>query len=128
MKPAGENNKTSAMVIVVDDNDQVRGPLAEVLRHFFVEVETFASAEAALEFILGVGPVKPGARLVVADVNLPGMDGIEFAQQVKIAFPYMPVVLMSGNGHRAQAEELHVPFYQKPFDPVKFAKEAADLL
>ena len=101
-------------VFVIDDQDSVRHALGEMLRVFGFTVEVFESADRFLQ-------TAPGrAGCVVADVRMPGMDGIELVRELARRKIALPVVLISGHGDvpmavagiKAGAED----FIEKPID------------
>jgi two-component system response regulator FixJ len=102
-------------VFVVDDQDSVRHALGEMLRVFGFQVELFESADT---FLQSIGPDRAGC--VVADVRMPGMDGIELVRELARRKVTLPVVLISGHadvpmavaGIKAGAED----FIEKPVD------------
>jgi DNA-binding NarL/FixJ family response regulator len=67
-------------VSIVEDNDQLRNTLVRVINRAegFKCVSDYGSAEAALE---GLPAVKP--EVVLMDINLPGMNGVECVRQLK---------------------------------------------
>ena len=102
-------------VFVIDDQPSVRHALGEMLRVFGFTVELFESAD---RFLQSVGPGRAGC--VVADVRMPGMDGIELVRELARRKIALPVVLISGHadvsmavaGIKAGAED----FIEKPID------------
>ncbi len=77
-------------VLVVDDQDPFRRAMAAVVEETdgFVVVGAVASGE---ESLVAVKELRPG--LVLMDVNLPGIDGIEATRQIRQA-PDAPVVIL----------------------------------
>src|SRR5262245_11234150 len=106
---------TTPIVYVIDDQQAVRDALAEMLRLFGYSVEVFPAADAFLERILAA---RPGC--IVADVRMPGMDGIELVRELARRQVSLPVVLVSGHADvpmavaaiKAGAED----FIEKPVD------------
>jgi two-component system response regulator FixJ len=102
-------------VFVIDDQRSVRHGLAEMLGVFGFTVETYDSATS---FLAAYSPSQPGC--VVADVRMPGMDGIELVRELSKRGANIPVVLISGHadvpmavaGIKAGAED----FIEKPLD------------
>jgi two-component system response regulator FixJ len=102
-------------VFVIDDQEAVRKALAEMLAVFGYAVEAHASADA---FLASLGDVRVGC--VVADVRMPGMDGIELVRELARRGSPLPVVLISGHADvpmavaaiKAGAED----FIEKPVD------------
>ena len=86
-------NQTTAhaVVNVIDDQDAVRDALAEMLRVFGYSVCTFASADAFLASLTG-----DEAGCIVADVRMPGIDGIELVRELKRRGSALPVVACTG--------------------------------
>jgi two-component system response regulator FixJ len=105
-------------VFVIDDQQSVRHALAEMLGVFGFTVETF---DSAISFLAAFDRPRPGC--VVADVRMPGMDGIELVRELSKRGADIPVVLISGHadvpmavaGIKAGAED----FIEKPVDDVQ---------
>jgi two-component system response regulator FixJ len=103
-------------VFLIDDQPAVREALGEMLRVFGYHVEVYPSADAFLE--KGGGKQRRGC--VVADVRMPGMDGIELVRELSRRNIPLPVVLISGHADvpmavaalKAGAED----FIEKPVD------------
>jgi len=102
---------------VIDDQDAVRQALGEMLRVFGYSVRTFESADAFLDELKG-----GETGCIVADVRMPGMDGIELVRELARRGNPLPVVLISGHADvpmavaaiKAGAED----FIEKPVDDV----------
>ncbi len=79
-------------VSVVEDNDQLRGTLAHVIGRAdgFRCAGQYANAEAALEAI----PKEP-PNVVLMDINLPGMNGVECVRRLKPLAPTTQVVMLT---------------------------------
>lgn len=82
-----------ARIVFVDDHEEVRRALCRALERMGHEVETAADGKKALA-ALGAAP----CDLVVTDLNMPGMDGIELILAVKERWPGVPVIAVSGGG------------------------------
>lgn len=86
-----DNMHANWRVLVVDDNALARASLAEMLTRAGFEVTQAASGEAALAAL--------GARevdAVVADIIMPGMDGIELIGKIRRNHPKVRVIAVSG--------------------------------
>ncbi|HSG09299.1 MAG TPA: sigma-54 dependent transcriptional regulator [Longimicrobiales bacterium] len=77
-------------VLLVDDDPQVRTSLSEALQDFGLAVETAGSGEAALSMVGGYRP-----DVVLSDIRMPGMDGIELLRLLKERMPDVYVVLIT---------------------------------
>ncbi len=79
-------------VSIVEDSDQLRNTLARVLNRAdgFECVSTYPTAEAALE---DVPKKKP--NVVLMDINLPGMNGVECTRKLKEAAPGIQIVMLT---------------------------------
>ena len=79
-------------VSIVEDNEQLRGTLARVLNRAegFRCLSQYGTAEAALE-----GLVKDRPEVVLMDINLPGMNGVECVRRLKQVVPSLLVVMLT---------------------------------
>lgn len=102
-------------VLVVDDNRYVFELLKAMLTAESCDVTHSVDGCEALE-VLRTRP----ADLVITDVRMPRMDGLELTREIKAHFPAVPVVLMTGFADlkvAQQAVELGVAgLLKKPFD------------
>jgi two-component system, NarL family, nitrate/nitrite response regulator NarL len=87
-------------VMAVEDDSRYRSSLEVLLRHSsdFVLEESFAAPAAALErLVLSAGGTgsPPAWDLVLMDLDMPGMSGVECTRQIKAALPDVPVVVLT---------------------------------
>jgi two-component system response regulator FixJ len=99
---------------VVDDDDDARDALAFLLSTAGVPTETYSSAAAFLA-------VATEARgVVVTDVRMPEMDGIELVRRLRALAIELPVIVMTGHGDIPLAVEAMkagvMDFIEKPYD------------
>jgi DNA-binding NtrC family response regulator len=80
-------------VLLVEDDPTVREGSEQALQLAGLDVLAFHSAELAYKLLT---PDFPG--IVVSDVRLPGMSGLELLQAVKTLDPHLPVILVTGHG------------------------------
>jgi two-component system, LuxR family, response regulator FixJ len=105
-------------IYLVDDQESVRHALGEMLSVFGFDVQTFESADRFLETAASAPP-----GCIVADVKMPGTDGIELVRELARRSLSLPVVLISGHADvpmavaaiKSGAED----FIEKPVDDVK---------
>jgi len=108
-----------ARLLVVEDAPPLRALLERILRDAGYRVRVAADPEAALAE-LGASERPPA--LLLTDVVLPGMSGVELAAVARERFPELPVLYMSGYpraGQRVPQIELddQTRFLAKPFTP-----------
>ena len=79
-------------VSIVEDNDKLRGTLARVLNRAegFRCVSDYGNAEDALKDLPKVKP-----EVVLMDINLPGMNGVECVRQLKQVLPSVQVMMLT---------------------------------
>ncbi|MGX7951547.1 response regulator [Tsuneonella sp. HG249] len=85
---------SSDRVLLVDDDDIVRTILADVLEDLGFAVSSAADGEQALEILRGEGAQ---IRLVLSDITMPRMNGIELVKAMDAERMETPIVLMTGN-------------------------------
>jgi DNA-binding NarL/FixJ family response regulator len=79
-------------VSIVEDNDQLRGTLARLINRAdgFSCVSQYGTAEAALE-----GLPKDRPQVVLMDINLPGINGVECVRRLKQVAPEISAVMLT---------------------------------
>ncbi len=82
-----------AEILIIDDEPGVLGILRKILESAGHSVADAPDGEVALRHFEG----KP-ADLVITDIFMPGMDGIEFLVHIRKTFPDARVLAMSGGG------------------------------
>ncbi len=80
-------------MLVVDDEAATRDYLAEVLRSEGYECQCFSKSLEALSYL---ARSSAPAGLLLADISMPDMTGIELLREVKSKYPELPVILISG--------------------------------
>ena len=111
----------TADILVVDDDPVVRRTLIQMIREHGEEAAAAASGEEAL-----VALSRTPFRLVLTDVRLPGMSGLDLLREVRARYPQIGVVLVSGFGSVEMAveamQEGALDFLLKPFDLARVAE------
>ena len=116
-------------ILVVDDEVKMRNILKLGLtRHGFSVLEA-GSGEEALRVSAGYeGPI----HLLLADVMMPGMTGVELAPQIMASRPNVKVILMSGYRDDQiflnAALNPNTPFFHKPFTIEALIQKIRELL
>ncbi len=90
---AGNVSGGNGCIMVVEDQDHVRGMLANMIGRMGYEVKPLPGAEAAIDELRE----NPGLyNLVISDFAMPGMNGAEMAAIIRDDFPALPIILLSG--------------------------------
>ncbi len=114
-------------IAIVDDEVDMRHSISQWLRLSGFETETYASGEEALR---GIGSDYPG--VVITDIKMPGMDGIQLLRRLRAADGALPVIMVTGHGDVPMAVEAMrlgaQDFLEKPFDPERMADIARTAL
>jgi DNA-binding NtrC family response regulator len=101
-------------VLIVDDEEDFRTSLAARLQLRDLPSDTATDGTEALEFVKK--QMEPD--VMVLDLRLPGMDGLEVLRQTKLAYPDMEVIILTGYGTgtaEAKARQLGAfDYLQKP--------------
>jgi CheY-like chemotaxis protein len=97
----------SLTILLVDDDVMVREATAWMLADAGHRVHEAADGVAALEYLNSRGPVD----LVITDINMPRMDGLQLAQHTRARWPRLPVLLVSGRPQPPGTQE----YMPKPF-------------
>jgi two-component system cell cycle sensor histidine kinase/response regulator CckA len=101
--PAAPKSAPSAMILVVDDSEEVREVLRELLSRHGYTVVTCPDGESGLVELEG-----RTFDLAMVDLGLPGISGLEVANRLKTRWPATQVALMTGYGDRLGSEDAHV--------------------
>jgi len=83
----------SKTILVVDDEKDIRTSLTGILEDEGYQVTTASSGVEAIESIHQDIP-----DLVLLDIWMPGLDGLETLEKLKILFPHITVIMISGHG------------------------------
>lgn len=116
-------------VLIVDDEQWTSDTLATIFNIAGFEARATYSAEEAIEIMRGWQPA-----LVILDVVLPKMSGIDLAIELAGRAPSCQILLFSGNPHTAQmarsAAQAGHPFdiLEKPVHPDFMLQKASQLL
>jgi CheY-like chemotaxis protein len=110
-KPAVESVKRA--VLLVEDNEAVGGFARNLLEELGQHVTWATGGDEALRIL---EDRRAAFDLVFSDVVMPGINGIDLAQEVRRRWPNLPVVLTSGYSHVIAEEGSHgFELLQKPY-------------
>lgn len=118
--------KDHAHVLIIDDDPDVASAVGNGLESLGMSIQIAGSGEDALHYLARVRP-----NLVVLDLGLKGIDGLEVLQQIKQNSEFMeiPVLILSAR-HSDQDEEQALragalAYVHKPVDIPSFAEQVA---
>ncbi len=113
-------------VLIVDDDPSIRKRCVQLLHKHGYRVEGISSGDVALSIVQGrfIG-------LVVADIRMPGLNGLDLLEKVKDIHPHTEVIMITGYGtveSAVRAIKLGAYDYlTKPFDMDKLLKVVANV-
>jgi DNA-binding NtrC family response regulator len=104
-----------ARVLIVDDEERMADVVAMALQRAGYECETCNSGTAALQAL-----ADRGADVVITDLKMPAMDGLELLRRLRAAQPALPVILLTAHATVSSAvaamREGAFDYVAKPFD------------
>jgi two-component system C4-dicarboxylate transport response regulator DctD len=113
--------KDATPIIFIDDDRHIRNSCIQTLELAGFQVHGFEQAEAALPLLSRDFP-----GVVVSDVRMPGMDGMNFLERAQQVDPDLPVILITGHGDIALAVQAMragaYDFIEKPFPAERLAE------
>ena len=122
---AGEGSET---ILVAEDSEMLRDLVAECLRVRGYNVLTAANGLLALETHERYnGPI----HLLLTDIVMPELGGIQLAERFKRLRPEMKVIFMSGYSDKAPTSPITigaVTFIDKPFSPQRLLQKVREVL
>jgi len=107
---AGKN-----LIWIVDDDRSIRWVLEKSLDKAGFESESFESGDNLLERLKSDQP-----DVIISDIRMPGIDGLEVLSEVQDAFPQIPVIIMTAHSDLSSAVKSYkrgaFEYLPKPFD------------
>ena len=116
-------------LIVVEDDDRVRELAVEILSMQGYKVQNACGPIEAIELC---NRRETPFDLMISDIIMPKMNGIELYKILAQRWPDMKILFMSGYAPHAIAksaiDDLQKPFMQKPFQPLRLAIKVRDII
>jgi two-component system, LuxR family, response regulator FixJ len=114
--------KTQQKIFFVDDESDMRTTITATLVEEGYDVTCFANARSCLAEI-----DEESCHLLISDVKMPDMDGLELLNKVKRIAPWIPVILITGYGNIQMAVYATkigaADFIEKPFSRAVFVEK-----
>ena len=102
-------------VWIVDDDSSIRWVMEKALTRAGLSCRVFESADEVLGAMASVEPM-----VVISDIRMPGMDGIQLLTQIRARQPELPVIITTAHSDLDSAvnsyEEGAFEYLPKPFD------------
>jgi len=86
------DNRRANTLWVIDDDPSIRWVLERALDKEGFHVETFETAQTALDQLHGEEPAT-----ILCDIRMPGLDGLAFMREIKASHPELPVIIMTAH-------------------------------
>jgi PAS domain S-box-containing protein len=127
--PARRAPQSSEVILLVEDEENIRTPAVEILESRGYQVLAAADASEALQTVAGY---PEDIHLMITDVVMPGMSGGQLAERLAEERPSLKVVYISGYpedaiAHHGVLKPEHV-FLQKPFSPAALLTKVREVL
>jgi two-component system cell cycle sensor histidine kinase/response regulator CckA len=113
------------VILIVDDEESVRSFVRHLAQSAGYEVMEAAGGEEALAIL---HQFAPGPELLLTDIVMPGMSGLELAAQAHHLRPSMPVIFMSGFASQYEEELSGSVCLRKPFRPSELLTAIQDVI
>jgi two-component system cell cycle sensor histidine kinase/response regulator CckA len=130
-RPAKKRGTTetwgTGTILLVEDEDMVRSVAERALTRQGYTVITASDGEQGLARLAAADKID----LLISDVVMPGMDGPAMVRAVRVQYPSMPVLFMSGYAEEQLRKSIdidNVAFLPKPFSVNQLAEAARDVL
>ena len=128
MKQSPHDSPLHATVYIIEPDGEVRERLRALARLLGCGVEALASAEEFLAL-----PVQPGHRAcLVAEVDLPGLSGLELQERLARDRPDLPIIFLCSRGKVPTAVRAlragAIDFIEKPFIERALLHQIKDLI
>jgi DNA-binding NtrC family response regulator len=119
-------------ILIVDDDPAVLFALAYIYRKADYRVQEAQNGLEALTLILKAEKEQSQYDLVVTDIQMPEMTGLELIHEMMSYHIFLPVFVASGTSMELAAEDFRgnsrIQFFQKPFDFEEIIQQTAIVL
>ncbi len=118
-------------ILVVDDDPAIRVSLSLVLKRVEYCVTSAKDGREALGLILSAQKEKRPFNLLITDIQMPKMSGIELIHEIRMYHLTLPVLVVSGVQEESVKDELQEAgcsgFFPKPFDFIELVERVGIL-
>ena len=125
-------NMAKEHILVVDDEQNMRNTLAFILETANYQVTTAAEGRSALEQILAAREGDRPVDLLITDMRLPGLTGLQLIDELNYLKIKIPVLVITAYGDRSLLLELErtgcADYLDKPFDYKELVRRVDSLM
>jgi len=118
--------ENKGLIAVIDDDERVLDSLQALLESVGYSAAVFSSAEQFLQ-----SGSASNSRCVIADIRLPGMNGVFLRRKLSVTEVDLPVILITAQRDAAVLSEVdtndRLRFFEKPFDTGRLLSAIATL-
>lgn len=119
-------------ILVADDDPAMRGMLAAALTRAGFIIDVVDSGNALLAQLRSYTSTSAAPNLVISDIQMPGMTGLDVLSHIRREMPDLPVLLITAFGdpvtHRRARALGAVELIDKPFDLAMLVRRANEIL
>jgi CheY-like chemotaxis protein len=121
--------KKQKSILIAEDEEVILKLIASILAMGNYQIATASSSEEALH---QTQTQEQRPDLLIADIQMPGMSGVELAKKIKTLYPKIKLLFMSGQSshvisdHTLSAADVY--FIQKPFRPMELLTLVKEIL
>jgi DNA-binding NtrC family response regulator len=127
IQPAPPMQKPAERVLVVDDDAGIRHSLARIIRVQGYDVDTAADGKSAIAAAKSFRP-----HLLIIDIRMPEIDGVEAFEQILDQHPGLPAIFMTANSSSSRISRAieigAVSVFTKPLDLQRLTELVDDVL
>jgi DNA-binding NtrC family response regulator len=92
----------SPTILLVDDDIAVLASLSKLLNHFGYVVAGASNSQAAMDYLTGT---RNRFDVIITDLAMPGIDGMEFLTLAKRTFSDVPVIVITGHTEQCTTDD-----------------------
>jgi len=89
-------------ILLVDDDVAILAALSNLLSHFGYVVAGASNSQAAMDYVAGS---RNRFDMIITDLAMPGINGMEFLALAKKTFPDVPVIIITGHTEQCTTDE-----------------------
>lgn len=120
----GDERAAGGAILVIDDDRAVLAVVSRMLQRYGYTAHVAASGEAAAEIL----EREEGVDLIVADLRMPGVSGVELVNRARALHPRVAVIYISGYADEQGSLPPGATVLEKPFTRAQLLRAVGDAL